>query len=148
MQRGKFVMKYNPLRKKRLVLITAAIMGVVVTTGFVVLALAEKPVDYQQLVGQWVRATGGYVLDIRSAGPDGKLEAVYLNPQPVNVSKAQASISEGKTDMLVELRDTHYPGNYYMLTYDRQTDRLVGMYHHLGVGQGFDIIFSRKDDPG
>ena len=140
-------MKCNSFRKKRLVLIMAAIMAVAVTSGFVVFALADKPAGYEQLVGQWVRATGGYILDIRNAEADGKLEAAYLNPRPINVSKAHANVDSGEIEIFVELRDKRYPGNYYMLSYDQQMDRLVGVYHHLGVGQNFDVLFSRRYDP-
>ena len=42
-----------------------------------------------------------------------------------------------------ELRDRGYPGNYYTLIYDSQTDRLVGVYHHLGIRQEFAVEFVR-----
>lgn len=137
-------MKYKTVKSKRLILITTIVIAVAIATGFAATLLADKPADFEPLFGQWIRATGGYVLDIRNATPDGKLEAAYLNPNPINVSRAEANINNGTIEVLVELRDKRYPGNYYTLTYDRQTDYLVGIYHHLGVGQKFEVFFSRK----
>ena len=101
-------------------------------------------VYFQKLVGQWVRPDGGYVLDIKSISPDGKIEMAYLNPNPINVSKAQAKIKEGIINIFIELRDQYYPGNYYTLTFDSQNKRLVGVYHHLGLNQALDVYFIRK----
>jgi hypothetical protein len=99
---------------------------------------------FQKLLGQWVRPDGGYILDIKSIGSDGKIEMAYLNPNLIHVSKAQASIKDGKLELFIELRDTGYPGNYYTLAFDEQTDKLVGIYHHLGIGQDFDVYFVRQ----
>lgn len=134
-------MKYSSLKKCGLLLIIAAAL---VVTGFAGFSLVEKSADYSQLVGRWVRGSGGYVLDIRNVQSDGKLEAAYLNPKPINVSKAIASIKAGKVELLVELRDKHYPGSYYTLIYDSKMDRLIGVYHHLGIGQNINVFFSRK----
>jgi hypothetical protein len=46
---------------------------------------------FEKLEGRWRRADGGYVLDIRKVRPDGAIDAAYLNPRPINVSKAQAT---------------------------------------------------------
>ncbi len=144
MRKGKFIMKHSSLKKKRLVLFTAVTLAVAVIAWFVVLALAEKNSDYSQLVGKWVRGSGGYVLDIRNVQSDGKIEAAYLNPKPINISKAIANIKTGRMELFVELRDKYYPGSYYTLTYDSKMDRLIGVYHHLGIGQNMNVFFSRK----
>lgn len=141
-------MKYNLPGKHRLLPIIAAVLIVTVIAGLVVPLLADKPADYKPLVGRWVRASGGYVLDIRNVQPDGKIELAYLNPRPINVSKAQADIETGRINLFVELRDKYYPGSYYTLTYDPKSDRLVGVYHHLGIGQNIDVFFSRKQNTG
>jgi hypothetical protein len=47
-------------------------------------------------------------------------------------------------NLFIELRDRNYPGNYYTLTYDSQSNRLIGVYHHLGIGQNFDVFFIRR----
>lgn len=135
-------MKYSTLKKRCLLLTIVAVLIFVGIAGF---ALVEKKADYAQLLGQWVRLDGGYVLDIRTVQSDGKIEVAYLNPKPINVSKAQASIKTGKIDLFVELRDRYYPGSYYTLTYDSKTDHLIGVYHHLGIGRNIDVFFSRKN---
>jgi phosphoserine phosphatase len=101
-------------------------------------------IGYQKLIGKWVRPDGGYVVDIRSISADGKIEMLYLNPRPINVSKAQASTKEGIIDIFIELRDKGYPGSYYTLTFDSERNLLVGVYHHLGINQNFDIYFIRR----
>ena len=136
-------MQYSLSKRIRGFLITAVVLAVVIV-GFAVFPLAEKKADVSQLVGRWVRASGGYVLDIRDVQADGKLEAAYLNPKSINVSKAQANIQAGQIELFVELRDKYYPGSYYTLSYDSKMDRLVGVYHHLGIGQNISVFFSRK----
>ena len=42
--------------------------------------------------------------------------AHYLSEQ------ASANIKTGRIELFVELRDKHYPGSYYTLTYDSQKD--------------------------
>ncbi len=118
--------------------------AVVAIAGFVAFCSSYEPEDYKDLVGRWVRASGGYVLDIQTVQSDGKLELAYLNPRPINVSQALANTEAGRINVFVELRDRHYPGNYYTLTYDSQNDRLVGVYHHLGIGRNMDVFFSRR----
>jgi hypothetical protein len=99
--------------------------------------------DFEKLKGKWVRTDGGYVLEVKQVASDGKIDAAYLNPKPINVSNADASLEGGKMNVFVELRDRLYPGNYYKLTYDAGKDQLAGVYYHLGIGQQFDVIFVR-----
>jgi hypothetical protein len=99
--------------------------------------------DFDKLRGKWVRTDGGYVLEIKQVANDGKIDAAYLNPRPINVSKAMALSEAGKMNVFVELRDRLYPGNYYKLTYDAGNDQLAGVYYHLGIQQQFDVIFVR-----
>jgi hypothetical protein len=139
-------MKNNLLKKHRLRLIIAVVLIVGSVAGFLFFHLAGKTADYKHLIGRWVRDSGGYILDIQNVQSDGKLEATYLNPKQINVSKAQANVKSGQIELFIELRDKYYPGSYYTLTYDSQSDRLIGVYHHLGIGQDFDISFSRKQD--
>ena len=106
-------------------------------------AVHADAADYQRLVGRWRRPDGGYVLDIRGVESEGKLDAAYLNPRPIHVSRAQANMRAGRAEAFVELTDRDYPGSYYTVAYDPATDRLVGVYHHLGIGQDFDVEFVR-----
>jgi hypothetical protein len=99
--------------------------------------------DFEKLQGKWVRTDGGYILEVKQIAADGKMDITYLNPQPINVSKATASSEAGQTKIFVELRDRLYPGSYYTLTYDKGKNQLSGMYYHLGIGQQFDVVFVR-----
>jgi hypothetical protein len=101
--------------------------------------------ERQKLVGSWQRADANYVLEINRIAPDGQMDAAYLNPQPIHVSKAQAGSDSGKTMVMLELRDRLYPGSYYTLTYNAGDDRLSGVYHHLGVHRDFDVVFTRRE---
>lgn len=131
-------------RNNRWFLFIAGILAVVCVATFVVHQQTSETADYGRLIGQWVRPDGGYVLDIKSISSDGKIEMAYLNPRPINVSKAQANMKTDKIELLIELRDRNYPGNYYTLTFDTESNRLVGVYHHLGLNQDFDVNFIRR----
>lgn len=99
--------------------------------------------DFSSLVGRWQRTDGGYVIEIRSIAPDGKIKAGYFNPRPINVEKAQAS--KGKDHIKVEmtLRDVGYPGSAYTLVYVSEKDVLLGYYYHAVSRQYFDVLFVR-----
>ena len=101
--------------------------------------------ERQKLIGRWQRADANYVLEINSIAPDGQIDAAYLNPKPIHVSKAIATSESGKVKIMIELRDRLYPGSYYTLTYDSGDDRLSGVYHHLGVNQEYDVVFMRME---
>jgi hypothetical protein len=100
--------------------------------------------DYEKLTGNWVRPDGGYTLVIKNVRFDGSIEAYYLNPNPINVSEARVNTESDKVNIFVELRDVGYPGSNYTLTYDKDTDRLVGVYHHMVLSKKFNIYFVRK----
>lgn len=102
---------------------------------------------FQTLTGRWRRADGGYIVEVRSVNPDGKMDAVYLNPRPINVAKAEAMKAGGDLKVFVELRDVNYPGSTYTLTYQPATDRLAGTYFHAVSGQNMDVEFSRLGEP-
>jgi hypothetical protein len=104
-------------------------------------------VDPKRLVGRWMRGDSNYVIEIAGVRPDGKLEARYLNPNPIHVSRAESRREEGDLKVLVELQDRGYPGSYYTLTYDPRSDSLAGVYHHLGLNQNFDVAFTRLTSP-
>ena len=99
---------------------------------------------HKDLIGRWVRPDGGYTLVIKNVRFDGSIEADYLNPNPINVSKARVSTEPDKIKIFVELRDVGYPGSYYTLTYDPENDRLIGVYYHAVLKQKFDIFFVRE----
>lgn len=105
------------------------------------------PPDPQKLVGRWLRNDYDYMIVIRSVAPDGMMDAQYLNPQPIKVSRAEAKLQGGELSLLVELRDQGYPGSYYTLSYDPVGDNLYGVYHHLGRREDFDVAFFRFAEP-
>jgi uncharacterized protein (DUF2147 family) len=98
---------------------------------------------FEKVKGRWLRDSGGYVLEIRSVGPGGKLDAAYLNPKPIHVGKAEVSQVGTAVKVFVELRDVNYPGSTYTLAYDPKADRLVGRYYQAVAGETFDVYFVR-----
>jgi len=110
-------------------------------------ALAQSKtgqVSGERLVGRWDRPDGGYVLEIRSARAGGQLEAAYLNPRSIKVSRAEWRREEGHLLVFVELRDVNYPGSTYNLRYVPDKDRLVGSYYQAVQKQTFDVEFGRE----
>lgn len=95
------------------------------------------------LPGKWLRPDGGYILEIRSVAPDGRMDAAYLNPRPINVAKAEASQADGSVKVFIELRDVNYPGSTYTLTYDPAKDECRGDYLQAAIRQSFDVTFIR-----
>ena len=94
---------------------------------------------FEILKGRWVRAEGGYIVEIRSVESGGTMEAAYLNPRPIHVARAEASKDGESVKVFIELRDVNYPGSTYTLAYQRATDRLVGTYFHAVSGQDLDV---------
>ena len=93
--------------------------------------------------GRWLRPNGGYIFEIRTVDPSGKIDAVYLNPKPINIAKAEATHDGSKLNVFVELRAPNYPGSTYTLTYNREQDRLRGIYFQAVQQQRFDVEFVR-----
>ena len=100
--------------------------------------------DPSRMAGRWQRPDGGYMLDIRDIGPDGKLVAAYFNPRPIHVAHAGWKEQDGLLQLFVELRDVNYPGSTYTLTYDAETDSLGGIYYQAALRQSFDVVFRRR----
>jgi hypothetical protein len=103
----------------------------------------ESTVEFQKLIGRWLRPDGGYILEISHASSDGKMEAAYFNPRRINVLQAEVSRKTGGLEVFIELRDTGYPGSTYTLTYNPQQDMLTGIYFQATMGQSFEVIFVR-----
>ncbi|NQT69071.1 MAG: hypothetical protein HQ552_05775 [Desulfobacteraceae bacterium] len=94
-------------------------------------------------MGRWQRTDGGYIIEIRSIAPDGKITAGYFNPRPINVEQAQASMQKDHIKVEVKLRDVGYPGSAYTLAYTPDKDALLGYYYHAVSGQYFEVVFIR-----
>src|SRR5688572_27039422 len=96
--------------------------------------------DFQALHGRWLRPDGGYILDIRDVDASGKINAVYLNPRPIAVARADATSDDTTLKVFVELRAPGYPGSTYTLTYDPTRDQLSGIYFQAALQQHFDVV--------
>ena len=132
----------RPRARRRLVTGLSAALAVVAGIA-VVLLLQEKSVDFQTLKGRWLRPDGGYILEIRAVDSNGAIEAVYLNPRPINIAKAEATRAGAGVNVFVELRAPNYPGSTYTLTYDSRQDQLRGNYFQAVERQNFDVVFVR-----
>jgi hypothetical protein len=98
---------------------------------------------FAKLKGRWLRPDGGYILEIRSVAADGKMDATYNNPNPIHVARAEASQAGATLKVFVELRDVHYPGSTYNLTYAAESDQLTGIYYQAALQQQFEVVFVR-----
>ena len=85
---------------------------------------------------------------IDAVAEDGRLTARYLNPDPVGVSKAEAWKVGERVELLLELTDENYPGNFYELSFDPAQQKLVGVYHHLGLREDYEVDFTRFEGEG
>ena len=105
---------------------------------------ADGAIRVDVLTGTWVRPDGGYQVVIRNVGQDGRLEAMYFNPNPLPFAKAQVTRDGATLRVSFELRAGGYDGSTYDLTYDPSNDRLSGVYYQAVARQKFDIYFVRK----
>jgi hypothetical protein len=96
------------------------------------------------LVGRWLRPDGGYILEIRSAAPEGKLDVGYYNPKSINVGRAEWVEKDGKLYVMAELQDVNYPGSIYGLEYQPATDHLVGTYYQAVEKNTYEVEFVRE----
>ena len=108
------------------------------------LLASPAPQAYAALVGEWVRADGGYVLAVSGVAADGKVTASYFNPRPIHVARAEAKLEGALVGLFVELRDVNYPGSTYTLGYDAATDQLKGIYYQAAQGAQYEVAFSRR----
>jgi hypothetical protein len=140
--------KPAPVERRRVLPLLA---GVALAIGLVAAGVwwwnqsreGDARVSYETLQGRWQRGDGGYIIDIRKVEADGTLTVAYLNPRPINVAKAGASMAGDAVKVFVELRDVNYPGSIYQLTYDRAADRLRGTYFQAALRETYDVEFTR-----
>jgi len=107
-------------------------------------APAPATVGFATLKGTWVRPDGGYRIVIASVGADGRIEAMYFNPNQLPFAKAQAAMDGTQLRASFELRAGGYDGSTYELKYDPAGDRLNGVYYQAVIKQKFDVVFVRK----
>jgi hypothetical protein len=125
-------------RPKRLI-----IMGLLTLFFTAVPDMVFTADDFKPLLGRWQRTDGGYIIEIRSIDTNGKIEAGYFNPRPINVEKAEASKEKKHIKVEVKLGDVGYPGSTYTLVYVSEKDALLGYYYHAVSRQYFDVLFVR-----
>ena len=106
---------------------------------------ADIQSDFNDLIGRWIRQDGGYVIEIRSIDANGKMDAGYYNPRPINVSVAEASKDNNIVKVFIELRDVGYPGSTYSLAYIPSENMLIGIYYQAKLGQTFEVIFIKVE---
>ncbi len=109
-----------------------------------VAAVAQTHPDFLALKGRWARIDGGYVIEIRNVEPGGRMQAAYYNPNPINVSRAQATRQGTAVLVFIELRAPGYPGSTYRLIHDPKKDELKGIYHQATLQQDFEVVFARS----
>ena len=127
-------------RRKFFIAITVVLVAGIVAA---VTLLRGANGGFDALNGHWLRPDGGYILDIKAVDASGKIDAVYLNPKPINIAKAKATREGSIVKVFVELRAPNYPGSTYTLTYDREQDQLRGIYFQAVQQQSFDVYFVR-----
>lgn len=96
------------------------------------------------LKGKWLRSDGTYTIEIFSVNDDGKMDAGYFNPNPINVANAVWTVSDGIILMQIVLRDVNYPGSTYSLMYNRENDVIAGTYFQAVHGISYDVVFTRN----
>jgi len=99
--------------------------------------------DLGVLTGRWQRPDGGYVLEIANIASDGRVQATYFNPQPIQISTAQAEWWQGAAQLFVEFDDVNYRGSTYQLIHEPERDILFGTYFQAAMGQTFEVVFVR-----
>lgn len=104
----------------------------------------ENTNGYERLAGRWLRSDGGYFIEIRGAAADGKLDAGYYNPKPINVSRAEWIKQNDKIMVMIELRDVNYPGSTYALELLDTEDRMVGTYFQAVEKATYEVAFVRN----
>ena len=127
-------------RKRRVMLLLAGWAGMLLLSAT---AAAQIPGDFMALKGRWVRTDGGYAIEVRSVEADGRIQAAYYNPNPINVSRAEATRQGSAVLVFLELRAPGYPGSTYTLIHDTQSDELKGVYHQAARRQNFEVVFVR-----
>ena len=131
----------KPRGRRKIFILIAVVLMVGIAAAVALLRGGSGGFDV--LNGRWLRPDGGYVLEIRAVDASGKIDAVYLNPKPINIAKAEATRDGSTVKVFVELRAPNYPGSTYTLTYDREHDQLKGIYFQAVQQQNFNVFFVR-----
>lgn len=107
-------------------------------------AKPSPSIDREKLRGRWLRQDGGYILAVGEIDSEGRAQASYFNPSPVKVAWSRIVSRDSGMSLLVELRDTNYPGCLYTLNYDSHLDRLTGTYFQAQLQETYQVEFARE----
>jgi hypothetical protein len=134
------------IRLVKLLAVLISLIVVIAVAAGVLHLRGSRPAraDYIKLVGNWIRPDGGYIISIRDINSDGRVQAEYNNPNPIKVSQAKISSKGNTIKLFLELQDVGYPDCTYDLSYDKQADKLRGIYYQAAINQKFDVIFLRR----
>lgn len=102
--------------------------------------------EFRSLIGRWQRTDSNYAIEVKSIDANGKTEAAYFNPRPINVARAEAFREGDSVKLTIELRDAGYPGCIYKLTFDKAKDQLVGTYFQAAMNETYEIAFARTKE--
>jgi hypothetical protein len=102
-------------------------------------------INPQKLAGSWLRPDGGYVLELSNVNIDGRVDAAYYNPNPINVAESKWLWHETRLQVYIKFEDVNYPRSTYTLEYFSSHDRLIGNYYQAVMGQNYSVEFVRKD---
>ena len=79
----------KPRGRRKFFILSALVLMLGIAAAVTLLRGANGGFD--ALNGRWLRPDGGYIFEIRAVDANGKIDAFYLNPQPINVAKAEAT---------------------------------------------------------
>jgi hypothetical protein len=105
---------------------------------------SDTPPHFRQLLGEWLRPDGGYVLSVTGIVKDGRAAVAYLNPRPIRVARAEARREGDLVGLFVEFADVGYPGSTYNLAYDAASGQLRGRYYQAVQRQQYEVVFVRQ----
>jgi len=138
-------MKNKKVNKKTRIILVFFVVIIIPAIWFLFLK-NDSDVDMasEKLSGSWLRSDGTYSISISNVEPEGKLEAAYFNPNPINVGRSEWGMQDKKLLLYVEMDDVNYKGSNYRLTYIEKSDQLVGYYFQAGTNQTYNVSFSKK----
>jgi hypothetical protein len=125
-------------RAVRAVFLICIITAVLSSTSF------GQHQQFNNILGEWIRMDGGYVIKINDIRPDGTVQAAYFNPASIHVSESRVSMWKGLVRLLIKLEDKGYPGSTYKLFYHTKKDALAGFYYQAELEKTFEVVFLRK----
>jgi len=105
---------------------------------------SQLSAEFETVRGKWLRPDGGYVLELKALLAENQLTAGYFNPGPIHVGEAKIYQENGFLKVFVKMQDKNYPGSTYTLIYDKESDRLRGIYFQAVQGVEYEVEFTRQ----